>query len=195
MPPLFSLATLHSSLRKVLCVGWHRTGTCSLGLAMRQLGYKHSAFNLRMTQRVRRGDPEPAINCARCYNSFGNFPWCLLAHEFDAAFPGTRYILTVRENSERWLHGLAIHDRRRGHNSGYRQAMTAIYGFARLADHEAEAVVVYERHNIATRLMFAGRLDFIELCWETGDGWPELCRFLGLPVVPGPFPYIHRDES
>ncbi len=47
----------------------------------------------------------------------------------------------------------------------------------------------YERHNEAVREFFAGTDRLLEVCWEEGDGWPQLCGFLGVPVPDVPFPH------
>jgi hypothetical protein len=31
----------------------------------------------------------------------------------------------------------------------------------------------------------------VELCWEEGDGWPQLCGFLGHAVPEAPFPRMN----
>jgi len=55
-------------------------------------------------------------------------------------------------------------------------------------------VKIYEEHNEAVRAYFAGREeDFLEVCWEEGDGWEEICDFLGHDVPEAEFP--HRKKS
>ncbi|MYB38989.1 MAG: hypothetical protein F4Y26_16720 [Gammaproteobacteria bacterium] len=37
-----------------------------------------------------------------------------------------------------------------------------------------------------------GCSDLLVLDFERGDGWPELCAFLGEPVPDTPFPHVNR---
>ena len=34
----------------------------------------------------------------------------------------------------------------------------------------------------------------ITLCWEKGDGWNELCEFLGVDVPDKPFPHLNKNK-
>ena len=47
------------------------------------------------------------------------------------------------------------------------------------------------------RTYFAARsrAPFIELCWEKGDGWAELCGFLGVEAPDAVFPHIRPNET
>ncbi len=37
--------------------------------------------------------------------------------------------------------------------------------------------------------------DFLTVCWETGDGWKELCEFLDKPIPDDPFPWAYKNPS
>ena len=45
----------------------------------------------------------------------------------------------------------------------------------------------------AVRAFFGSAL--IELCWERGDGWAELCRAIGEPAPDEPFPHANRGRD
>jgi hypothetical protein len=36
---------------------------------------------------------------------------------------------------------------------------------------------------------------FLDVCWEKGDGWEKLCRFLGRDIPEGPFPHANRTNE
>ena len=37
--------------------------------------------------------------------------------------------------------------------------------------------------------------DLLNVCWETGSGWQELCAFLGKPVPEIPFPHENKASD
>lgn len=59
-----------------------------------------------------------------------------------------------------------------------------------------EHIAVYHRHNRGVRQHFSGREDaLLEVCWEEGDGWEELCTFLNRPKPDKPLPHEKRGRS
>lgn len=57
---------------------------------------------------------------------------------------------------------------------------------------EAEHIAMYTSHNEGVVDFFQERTAsdvLLEICWEQGDGWQELCQFLKLPVPACPFPH------
>jgi hypothetical protein len=73
-----------------------------------------------------------------------------------------------------------------------------IYGPGRADPLGNESVYVerYERHNREVLEYFAGRpKDLLVLDLTGGDGWPQLCPFLGHPVPDVPFPWKNSKKS
>ena len=59
--------------------------------------------------------------------------------------------------------------------------------------YEKEHVEFYHRHNREVREYFRDRgTDLLEVCWENGDGWGELSKFLGHPTPAVPFPHERK---
>jgi len=54
---------------------------------------------------------------------------------------------------------------------------------------------LYKSHNERVRSFFRGNPNFVELCWEEGHGWEELCGFLGKKVPNTPFPKANISPS
>lgn len=177
---------------KVFGIGLNKTGTSSLGRALRRLGFRHLSHSPRLTRALARGDMAPIEQAADSHDSFEDWPWPLVWREMDARYgDGARFILTRRASPERWLASLKAHAER-ARPGGIARRLA--YGWDYPHGREAEHLAVYERHNAAIRAHFAHparRHRFIELCWEEGDGWPALCRFLGLPAPMQPFPHAN----
>jgi hypothetical protein len=125
-------------------------------------------------------------------------PICAIFEGLDAAYPGSKFVLTVREKEswldscERFFRGLdpvllANPDNPR---VVYVQAIhRKIYGtptfdreqFSRAHDEYQESV----RRHFRDR---PGDLLTIDVC--TGEGWEPLCEFLALPHPATQFPYV-----
>lgn len=111
--------------------------------------------------------------------------------EFDWKFQNeSRFILTTRKDSETWFNSLCKHADRTGPTEYRKQ----IYGFAMPHKYKKEHIKFYENHNNRVRQYFRNRPnDFLEICWENGDGWEVLSRFLNLESPSISFP--HRNQA
>lgn len=163
-----------------------KTGTTSLGKCFRILGLtpQKSADQRLKNYYERTGDTAKLIKVAKKFRSFEDVPWYLVFEDLDKAFPGSKFVLTVRKNSmvhakSAWNHGV-----RAGVRSG---EPTASYLVAKMTK--------YENHNLRVREYFKNRPeDLLVLCWENGDGWGELCSFLSLPIPSEPIPHANKGK-
>ncbi|MCP5022398.1 MAG: hypothetical protein GY930_11555 [bacterium] len=181
---------IHPKSPKVFGVGFHKTGTTSLGHALEHLGYRVAgAFGVHDAQI---GDValEQALERIPNYDAFQDNPWPLLFREIDRKFPGSRFILTTRE-PEAWLASVVKHF------SSERTPMRQwIYGEGSPVGHEQLYVETYLAHNAAVRAHFADRpADLLELDLPAGEGWSELCAFLGRSEPDAPFFHSNRASS
>lgn len=181
---------------KVFGIGFHKTGTSTLGRALRTLGYrvqKGYAFNHpgkpsiaepvtieRIWEAVR-----PLISL---YGAFEDNPWPLLYRQLDAACPGAKFIFTHRD-PDRWIKSASRYFSRR--NNATLDLIYSRHNF-RIADNEALALARYEQHNAEIREYFRDRPhDVLEWNLEAEPGWAPLCRFLRCPAPSRAFPHAN----
>lgn len=179
---------------KVFGVGFHKTGTTSLAAALRFLRYRvcHGAQPIRgrlghqrMMELLRAREFDPVLDLARDYDAFADTPWFALFREADARFPGSRFILTIRDET-RWLASA-----RRYFARSSSDLRVWLYGVPNPDDHDGVWLDRYRRHIEAVRAHFADRpADLLLVDWERGSGWDEICTFLGVTRPTGPFPRI-----
>ena len=175
---------------KVVGIGLSKTGTTTLREVFRVLGFEYVGFDGELTNAVLDGETRSALEVLDPYEAAANFPWALMYREIDAACSNTRFVLTVRRDSQTWLKSLHSQAKKRP-NSAYRER---IYGCRNLRGHEDRLLKYYENHNQQVRDYFARRPKaLLELCWETGAGWHELCEFLEVPIPMAPFPHANRS--
>lgn len=180
------------SRSKVFCIGFQKTGTSSLRDALRTLGYRVAGVfgrNVKLPD-LRRRYVEMGLQIAHEHDAVEDMPWPLMFRELDAAFHGSKFILSLRD-TDRWYGSIANHFGTNPH-----PVQQLIYGddAAAPVGHEARYRRVYEAHNAAVLTYFAERPhDLLVMRLEGGDGWGKLCRFLGEPV-PEP-PFIHTNSA
>lgn len=178
---------------KVFGVGLNKTGTTTLGAMGRELGYTCTSWDYDLLADLKRGDLSRLFDVADRHDWFEDLPWPLAYRELDDRYPGSRFVLTVRKSPQAWLastrrHSLLTAVRKRDHR-------TMVYGATYPHGNGRRYIDVYNRHNQQVRDYFAGRDDLLEMCFETGDGWPELCGFLGEPVPAAPTPHANPAHS
>ncbi|MEO1132059.1 MAG: sulfotransferase [Cyanobacteria bacterium J06639_1] len=170
---------------KIVGIGLNKTGTSTLGVCFKHWGLEHvsvhhDAFKAWQAERF-----DDVVNIARQYDSFEDWPWPLVYQQLDRAYPGSKFVLTKRKDPQTWYKSLCKHAQR----TGPTELREVIYGFAMPQQHQAEHIEFYNAHLQSVRDYFRDRpQDLLEICWEEGDGWPELADFLGLedPGIPLP---------
>jgi len=173
---------------KVFGIGFHKTGTSSLAEALRLLGYRVTGPNGTSEPEIATKALPMALGLAREYNGFQDNPWPILYREMDAAFPGSKFVLTLRP-VEDWIKSCVSHFGKR--STPMRQW---IYGVGSPFGNEAIYIARYERHTREVLDYFRSRpQDLLILKITEGHGWRELCSFLEHDIPDLPFP--HRNAA
>lgn len=187
---------------KVFGIGLPKTGTTTLAAMLRRLGYDHAPYDPDLIRRVALGEREPLWRRVEAHQSFEDWPWPAVFEEIDRTVPTALFILTLRKDAATWLASSQRHLRlnieRHGPNGAgpARMLWDTFSGPINPLDHPERMCAFYEAHAARVRAHFQDRPGkLLELCWETGDGWPDLCRFLDRPAVEGPLPHENSSES
>jgi hypothetical protein len=175
---------------KVFGIGSPRTGTSSLGQAFVRLGFRHTSWDPDLWERFERGDLEPVFRVADRFETFEDGPWNApdLYRELDRRYPGSKFVLTVREPRS-WL---ASHERH--FSAGGTRLIPERYRIADYSARREEILRDFESRNRAVIDHFADRprdLLVLDIC--AGDGWERVCPFLGLRVPREPFPHVNAS--
>lgn len=175
-------------MRKVFGIGLNKTGTSTLGECLRHLGYSHVSHRSDMLSAFQQGNIRRIIAETRRYDSFEDWPWPLVYRSLYEEYGSeASYILTVRRTPEIWVellkqHCLTTHPER--------PMRMSVYGYKYPHGYEEEHMAFYIKHNTDVRQFFAGKKEFLEICWEQGDSWGKLCSFLGHEAPTTSFPHI-----
>jgi len=174
---------------KILCVGWQRTGTTSLWRALELLGVtdSHIGYSKDHLKSVAYGSKVKPMRRLLASESASDCPWSLLYKEVYEVLPATKFILTTRLNQDIWYDSFV----RFGVTA---RSKKALYGSTSVA--KDRALAVYNRHNMDVRaFMTVHNANFLDVCWEAGHGWKELCAFLGASLPTAEFPHINKSEK
>jgi hypothetical protein len=180
---------------KVFCIGFHKTGTSSLRVALERLGYSVAGYyqfsDLAKRQALTLADVEArAIEVASGMDAAQDSPWFILYRQLDRAFPGSKFIHVVR-NRDSWIKS-AVRDFGAHPNS----IRKLIYGTTFPLGNEAAWLDRYDQHNREVPAYFAGRPDdFISLDLDRGEvNWGTVCHFLDEPQPNVPWPHANRHQ-
>jgi hypothetical protein len=180
---------------RIFGIGMHKTATSSLDAALKILGYDSAHWETGAWAR-HIWEEMIAAGVSRTLEkryALSDVPITILYEQLDAAYPGSKFILTLRDEVQ-WLQSVRNHwsyrkNRFRWEWNVYpfsNRIHRVIYGQTNF-----DALVFlerYRRHNAEVKKYFDGRNDLLVLDMDAGAGWHELCRFLDRPVPAVPYP-------
>lgn len=186
---------------KVFGIGLSKTGTSSLDRALNELGIRsvHYPHDPATFRQLAAGDYR--LKILQRYQGVTDIPVAPFYPQLDAQFPGSKFILTIRDE-ESWLQSIQNHwefmrewaardEQFRVFNEFIVSCVYGTHDFNR-----DRFLYVYREHEAAVRRYFANRpgdLAVLNVC--AGDGWETLCPFLGLPIPQRSFPHANRREE
>ena len=178
---------VNSGRPKVFGIGFHKTGTSSLGRALSLLGYRVADVQGVWNEDIAEKAQEIAFSVVDKFDAFEDNPWPLLYRELDEHYPGSKFILTLRPSDE-WIRSVVNHF---GNESTPMRKW--IYGVGSPLGNEAVYLNRYGQHNQDVIDYFKGREEsLLQMHITEGDGWDKLCGFLGEPIAGGDFPHTNK---
>jgi hypothetical protein len=183
--------------RKIFCFGLPKTGTTSLGSALKILGFKHKSWDRDLNEKYNQGDYEPIFREAENYDSFDDGPWNRdeFYKELDKRFPDSKFILTVRD-PKKWIESYETHFMVKFFDEKPLKAIQVWeYSFQEVLarkyseKRKARLLAWQKKHTENTLEYFQDRLEnllVINIC--DGEGWEKLCPFLKVPMPIESFP-------
>lgn len=204
--------------RKIFCVGLNKTGTTSLSKALENLGIATAPqrpAELLLHDWARR-DFRGIIRFCKYFQAFQDVPFsCPFTYQaLDAAFPGSKFILTIRANPEQWAQSLTrFHSKlfARGRLPRVEDLQRAEYCYPGFALDFYRAVFgeaceplydlqmlcgFYQFHYTSVMEYFRSRpADLLVLDVARDTALSDLCRFLGKPLLNQPFPFCNKTDD
>jgi Sulfotransferase domain len=189
MPPSFRLPTSVGT-PKIFGIGLAKTGTTSLHFALELLGFRsaHASSVLCDVINQEARDHRPMLSTLESqYDAFLDWPISYFYPHLDCRFPGSKFILTLRNAKARYSSA-----RRHIEEDQAREKRDLSYAWTSLVPKKA-FIHEDERYTAEVTSYFENRSqDLLVIRIADGEGWTELCKFLGVPVPSVPFPH-HRS--
>jgi len=182
---------------KVFCIGFHKTGTTSMRVLLEALGYRvqghHGVRDAAFVERLRAGDLGELLELAREHDAFEDNPWPIFFRELDRHFPGSQFILTVRDPASWVRSAVDSFGRQPGPGTVMREL---VYGFGSPVGHEDVYRSRFERHQREVREHFRGREeDLLVVDLAEPEALARICGFLGKPPPFERMPHANRGPA
>lgn len=176
---------------RVFGIGFQKTATSSLGRALEQLGYRvHGPFGWTQPD-IRKTALKQALTIAASYDAVQDFPWALIYRELDDAYPGSKFILTLRDD-EAWFASMMRH-------FGVRATPMRAWAYDGIPyprGHKRHYIRRYNAHTKEVCDYFSDRPnDLLIMDITQGDGWDILCPFLDCTRPDNTFPYANAKKE
>ncbi|MES2700634.1 MAG: sulfotransferase family protein [Pseudomonadota bacterium] len=193
---------------KVIGAGLGRTGTLSLKLALEHIGFgpcHHMSEVIADLKRAvplwiaaGRGTPDWEELFAG-FSSCTDYPGCMFWRQLIDVYPDAKVILTVRD-ADKWFESGSATVFSPGHRAMFEgEPLMAEFFAATVFDDLDERLgnraKMVEYFNAWNDAVIAGVPAERLLVFRAGDGWEPLCRFLGVPVPPEPYPRVNSREE
>jgi hypothetical protein len=184
---------------RIFGIGTHKTMTTSLNVALKILGYESAHWESGSWVRdvldeMRKSKVSPTLEK---FYAISDLPMNILYKELDHAYPGSKFILTIRDEID-WLRSVRDHfSYRNPHRWEWdkfpisNRIHQEMYGRT-----DFDAVVFlerYRRHNAEVIKYFKNRPN--DLLIMTQPRWTDLCRFLERPVPAAPYPWAFATKK
>lgn len=190
------LIPAYPSSPRIFCVGMNKTGTNSLREAFEYLGLRTLHRSRLAREAIERATAEnkPLLTYIENYECYTDAPFYRYYRELDRQYPGSRFILNTRDTGD-WISSRIAHDRRwneRKRLPDQDERCTDRAWLRALKERCEGEILTYFSAN-------HGRFVILDIC--AGQGWRELCDFLGCPIPTDaqgqalPFPFENRNSD
>lgn len=183
---------------KVFCIGFHKTGTTSLGKLMEQLGYRncHGAGPVRkelgdhkMMELLFKKQYDSIFKIAEQFDSFNDNPWFSLYQEMDLQFPNSKFICVYRDE-ESWINSCKKYFK--DSSSAFRMFL---YGYGSPIGNEERYLSVYRNHYKEVKAYFNDREnDVLYLNIKAPDFVEQVKSFLEIESKVTEFPHLNSTK-
>jgi len=181
---------------KVFCIGFHKTGTTSIGDFLQSLGYNncHGAISLReelgdknMMIKLYQKDYKEILAHAEKYDSLNDNPWYFMYKELDQKFPDSKFILMLRDEGD-WIDSC-----KRYFKNTSTPFRMFLYGKGSPMGNEKRYLTVYKKHNLDVLEYFKDRMsDLLILNLKDSDKEEKIKQFLNISSDKK-FPHLNKS--
>ena len=165
--------------QKVFVIGFQKTGTTSLELALESLGYRVYGGD----KNILKFDDDKTLktyilNLLKSWDAVQDMPWPLVYKQLYELYPDAKFILTIR-NTDKWIKSVVQYF------ASIRVPLhREIYNVPCAEGYEETYTSVYNIHNRDVQGFFKGKENFLVMQTEKNFNFKTLCSFLGIESPP-----------
>ncbi len=188
---------------KVFGIGMPKTATSTLSAALHELGYSSLHFINPLTGKII-DDDDVAV-----FDAFADAPICERFERYYEAYPNAKFIYSVRDAAslkastlKHWRRFLGAEDfaaltalDERGDALSHGRRLSAIHHALYLKYRDLDEAIAAYDHRVRAFFADKPKDKLLEFDVFRGDGWAELCGFLGKPLPATPFPHENATSS
>jgi hypothetical protein len=176
---------------KIIGVGFQKTGTSTLRDALKILNYSVKDTTTRALIPILKNDYKKVLKIIEKFDAIEDTPWYIIYKELDKLLPGSKFILTIRDEQS-WYKSVSRHigNLRSAHHEW-------IYGKGKglPKDYKENTINVYNNHNKEVVEYFKNRPnDLLIIDFTKGDRWDKLCKFLDKDIPKEVFPHANNSK-
>jgi len=176
---------------KIIGVGFQKTGTSTLRDALKILNYSVKDTTTRALIPILKNDYKKVLKIIEKFDAIEDTPWYIIYKELDRLLPGSKFILTIRDEQS-WYKSVSRHigNLRSAHHEW-------IYGKGKglPKDYKENTINVYNNHNKEVVEYFKNRPnDLLIIDFTKGDRWDKLCKFLDKDIPKEVFPHANNSK-
>lgn len=177
--------------QKVFIIGFQKTGTTSLDLALQKLGFKVYGVDKNLLK-FKSGEDLKAyiLTILKNWDAVQDMPWPLFYKELYALYPNAKFILTKRDEDD-WYNSA-----KRFFGSIRIPFHKKIYHVPCAEGYEKEYKEIYNKHNEEVLNFFKGKDNFLLMEPKQNFNYKTLCHFLEIDNVPvEDFPHGRNNKK
>jgi len=204
--------------KKIFNIGLFKTGTTSVEFALKELGY-HMGNQVKgelLIHEYAKRNWKPIIKFCKTAEAFQDAPFCFpfTYQILDYAFPGSKFILTIRDSPEEWYRSLtSFHLKVHGgtgnapskedlENAKYRYKGFAwdvnrtLYSTPEHDPYKKEELLeFYKCHNLSVISYFKFKRNLLVLNLKEKNAYHRFCDFLGRKPLQDHFPWLNKTAD
>ena len=166
-----------SNKNKVVYLGFHKTGTTSIGALFNRIGLKVIGF-WNVEHWNGKESEKKALEIAKEYDAFQDNPWPILYKQFDKKFPNSKFIFYERDVNDWYTSALNYF------GNGTTQFRKYLYGADNGSPVGNEKIYkqIYLQHSSDVLNYFKNRPDdFLQINDFSDKSAQQIGKFLGYP--------------
>ncbi|HPF12304.1 MAG TPA: sulfotransferase [Flavobacteriaceae bacterium] len=184
-----------TSKQKVFVIGFHKTGTSSMGKALQIVGFRVCGSLKEGYDYSKQQIPfldylmVKAKRLLLEYDAFQDTPWFLLYKHLYEQYPSARFILTIRDEIS-WIQSIQNH-----FGKDHFPYHLYIYGDVDSFRNQRKFIEVYRNHNQEVIEFFKDKKEQLLVfdLSEEDNQWDVLCNFLDISKPIYKFPHANKS--